>query len=72
MLGQVIVAGPRSGTTVQFGFSVGDADAFCTELSERGVSIVYGPVDRPWGRRNAAFVDLDGHVWQFGSDIPEN
>jgi hypothetical protein len=29
-------------------------------------------VDRPWGVRNAAFVDLDGHVWQFGSDIPEN
>ena len=72
MLGQVSVADPRSGTTVQLGFSVDDADAFCTELSERGVSIVYGPVDRPWGVRNAAFADLDGHVWQFGSDIPEN
>jgi uncharacterized glyoxalase superfamily protein PhnB len=72
MLGQVSVADPRSGTTVQLAFSVDDADAFCTELSERGVSIVYGPVDRPWGVRNAAFADLDGHVWQFGSDIPEN
>lgn len=72
MLGQVSVADPRSGTAVQLGFAVDDADAFCTELSERGVPIVYGPVDRPWGRRNAAFVDLDGHVWQFGSDTPEN
>jgi len=70
MLGQVSVADPRSGTTVQLGFAVDDADAFCTQLSGRGVSIVYGPVDRPWGRRNAGFVDLDGHVWQFGSDIP--
>jgi catechol 2,3-dioxygenase-like lactoylglutathione lyase family enzyme len=70
MLGQVPVADPRSGTTVQMGFSVDDADAFCTELSEHGVSIVYGPVDRPWGRRNAAFADPDGHVWQFGSDLP--
>jgi len=70
MLDQVSVADPRSGTTVQLGFAVADADAFCTQLSERGVSIVYGPVDRPWGRRNAAFVDLDGHVWQFSSDIP--
>src|SRR5437764_908961 len=69
MLGQVSVADPRAGTTMQLAFSVDDADAFCTKLSERGVSIVYGPVDRPWGRRNAAFVDLDGHVWQFGSDI---
>lgn len=72
MLGQVSVADPRSGTTVQLGFAVDDADAFCTELSARGVPIVYGPVDRVWGRRNAAFVDPDGHVWQFGSDLPES
>jgi catechol 2,3-dioxygenase-like lactoylglutathione lyase family enzyme len=72
MLGQVSVADPGSGTAIQLGFSVDDADQFRTRLSERGVAIVYGPVDRPWGRRNAAFVDPDGHVWQFGSDIPEN
>ena len=72
MLGQVSVADPGAGTSVQLGFAVDDADVFCTALSERGVSIVYGPVDRPWGRRNAAFIDLDGHVWQFGSDIPAN
>jgi catechol 2,3-dioxygenase-like lactoylglutathione lyase family enzyme len=72
MLGQVSVADPRSGTAVQLGFAVDDADAFCAELLELGVPIVYGPVDRPWGRRNAAFVDPDGHVWQFGSDIPED
>src|SRR5690242_1759863 len=71
MLGQVSVADPRSGTTAQFGLAVEDADAFCTELTERGVSIVYGPIDRSWGRRNAGFADPDGHVWQFGSDIPE-
>ena len=57
---------------MQLAFRVDDADAFCTELAERGVSIVYGPVDRPWGVRNAAFVDLDGHVWQFGSDMSAN
>lgn len=72
MLGQVTVADPRAGSAVQLGFGVDDAAAFCTELSERGVPIVYGPVDRPWGRRNAAFADPDGHVWQFGSDIPAN
>jgi catechol 2,3-dioxygenase-like lactoylglutathione lyase family enzyme len=72
MLGEVAVADPDSGTTVQLGFAVDNADAFCAALSERGVPIVYGPVDRPWGRRNAAFADPDGHVWQFGSDIPES
>ena len=72
MLGQVSVADPHSGTTVQLAVRVADADAFCAQLAKGGASIVYGPVDRPWGVRNAAFVDLDGHVWQFGSDIPEN
>jgi uncharacterized glyoxalase superfamily protein PhnB len=72
MLGRVSVADPRSGTAVQLGFAVDEADAFCAELSERCVPIVYGPVDRPWGRRNAAFADPDGYLWQFGSDIPEN
>ena len=57
---------------MQLGFVVDDVDAFCAELSERGVSIVYGPVNRPWGRRDGAFVDLDGHASQFGSDIPES
>jgi len=72
MLGQVPVGDPSSGTTAQLGFGVDDADAFCAELATRGVSIAYGPVDRPWGRRNAGFRDPDGHVWQFGSDIPAN
>lgn len=72
MLGQVAVADARSGVTAQLGFGVDDVDAYCAELSKRGVPIVYGPVDRPWGRRNAAFSDPDGHVWQFGSDIPAN
>ena len=51
---------------------VDDADALCAELTELGVSIVYGPVDRPWGVRSAGFRDPDGHIWQFGSDIPDN
>lgn len=72
MLGQVVVADPRAGATVQLGFGVEDAGAFCAELSARGVPVVYGPVDRPWGRRNAAFADPDGHLWQIGSDIPGN
>jgi len=69
-LGKVPVGDPRSGTTVQLAFFVDDANRFATELAERGVPIVYGPIDRPWGVRNAAFVDPDGHLWQFGSDIP--
>jgi len=72
MLGQVPLADPGSGASVQLAMFVDDADALCAELAERGVSIVYGPVDRPWGVRSAGFRDPDGHIWQFGSDIPDN
>jgi len=71
MLGQVPVGDAHAGVTVQPAFRVEDTDTLCAELAERGISIVYGPVDRPWGVRSAAFVDPDGHVWQFSSDIPE-
>jgi catechol 2,3-dioxygenase-like lactoylglutathione lyase family enzyme len=69
MLGRVAVGDPRRGTTVQMALRTEDADAFCAQLEEQGVSIAFGPVDRPWGMRNAAFLDPDGHVWQFGSEI---
>ena len=70
MLAQVPVGDARAGTTVQLAFRVEDAESLCRELTERGISIVYGPVDRPWGVRSAAFADPDGHLWQFSSDIP--
>jgi catechol 2,3-dioxygenase-like lactoylglutathione lyase family enzyme len=70
MLGQVPVAESGSGASSQLAIFVDDADALCAELAERGVSIVYGPIDRPWGVRNAGFRDPDGHLWGFSADIP--
>lgn len=70
MLGQVPVADSGSGASSQLAIFVDDADALCAELAERGVSIVYGPIDRPWGVRNAGFRDPDGHLWGFSADIP--
>ena len=45
------------------------ADAVCADLAERGVSIISGPLDRPWGMRSAAFLDPDGYVWEVSADI---
>jgi catechol 2,3-dioxygenase-like lactoylglutathione lyase family enzyme len=70
MLGGVKVGDARSGATAQLAFFVEDADAVCGELVDRGIEIAYGPVDRPWGVRVAGFVDPDGHVLQFGSNLP--
>ncbi len=34
---------------------VEDVDAVCANLRERGVALLNGPLDRPWGKRTAAF-----------------
>jgi catechol 2,3-dioxygenase-like lactoylglutathione lyase family enzyme len=70
MLGRVPVADSSSGASFQLGSFVDDADALAAALAERGVAIIYGPVDRPWGVRTAAFRDPDGHLWSFSADIP--
>ena len=49
---------------------VDDADATCAELVRRGVTLLNGPVDRPWGKRTAAFADPSGALWEVAQDIP--
>lgn len=55
------VAGHRFVLTV----GVDDVDAVCARLVERGVTILNGPMDRPWGIRTASFVDPGGHIWEI-------
>jgi lactoylglutathione lyase len=49
---------------------VADVDAACAQLADRGVALLNGPMDRPWGIRTAAFADPDGHVWEIAHDLP--
>jgi len=70
MLGQVPLADLGSGVSFELAMPVTDVDARAAELAERGVSIAYGPIDRPWGVRHVAFRDPDGHLWVHGADIP--
>jgi uncharacterized glyoxalase superfamily protein PhnB len=44
---------------------VDDVDAMCAELAERGVKLLNGPMDRPWGVRTASFMDPAGHIWEI-------
>ena len=57
--------GPRMLLTVR----VDDVDAVCAELGRLSVALLNGPVDRPWGRRTAAFADPAGHVWEVAQVI---
>ena len=58
---------PRTQTTsrVQLTLPVDDVDAMCKELAARGVTLLNGPVDRPWGIRTASFRDPGGHIWEI-------
>jgi uncharacterized glyoxalase superfamily protein PhnB len=37
----------------------------CAVLGERGVALLNGPIDRPWGIRTASFMDPGGHIWEI-------
>ena len=43
------VASRDAGARVQFTIEVDDVDAMCAELTTRGVELLNGPMDRPWG-----------------------
>ena len=59
------VASPASGSRFQFTINVDDVDATCEELRRRGVELLNGPMDRPWGIRTATFRDPAGHIWEI-------
>jgi catechol 2,3-dioxygenase-like lactoylglutathione lyase family enzyme len=59
------VATRDAGVRFQFTLGVDDVDAMCAELQERGVDLLNGPMDRPWGIRTASFRDPGGHIWEI-------
>jgi catechol 2,3-dioxygenase-like lactoylglutathione lyase family enzyme len=61
------VATADAGSRVQFTLEVDDVDATCAELARRGVDLLNGPLDRPWGVRTASFRDPAGHIWEIAS-----
>ena len=66
------VADPEAGARMQFTIGVDDVDAVCAELARRGVALLNGPMDRPWGIRTACFADPSGHIWEIAADLPQD
>ncbi|MFC5524156.1 VOC family protein [Rhodanobacter ginsengisoli] len=65
----VPVAPAAAGARVLLTIKVADVDATCAVLRDRGVRLLNGPIDRPWGRRTAAFADPSGHVWEVAQEL---
>ena len=66
------VAPPDVGVRMQLTAWVEDVDAVAALIRSRGVAMLNGPVDRPWGKRTAAFTDPSGTVWEIAQDIPND
>ena len=65
LIAPAAVASREAGARIQFTIEVDDVDAMCAELAERGVELLNGPMDRPWGIRTASFRDPGGHIWEI-------
>ena len=59
------VADREAGVRFQFTLGVDDVDATCERLQARGVELLNGPMERPWGIRTASFRDPGGHIWEI-------
>ena len=70
LISPAVVAAQDAGSRFQLTIAVNDVDAACEDLAIRGVELLNGPIDRPWGMRTAAFADPDGHIWEVAAKIP--
>jgi catechol 2,3-dioxygenase-like lactoylglutathione lyase family enzyme len=58
-------ANREAGNRFVFTIRVDNVDEMCDELVSRGVKLLNGPMDRPWGIRTASFMDPAGHIWEI-------
>ena len=65
LLAPVAIVPNSAGQQALFTITVADVDAECERLVTKGIILVNGPIDRPWGIRAAIFTDPDGHCWEL-------
>jgi catechol 2,3-dioxygenase-like lactoylglutathione lyase family enzyme len=59
------VANQGDGSRFVLTIPVDDVDAMSAELVSRGVTLLNGPLDRPWGTRTTSFMDPAGCIWEI-------
>jgi lactoylglutathione lyase len=52
-----------------FRVSPGEVASCAAVLTERGIDIIAGPTDQPWGHRTLFFRDPDGNVLEIYAEI---
>jgi lactoylglutathione lyase len=71
LIAPAVVGRPDNGPRHVFAIIVDDVDAVCAELTGKGVALLNGPENRPWGMRTANFTDPDGYVWEIATEMPK-
>ena len=69
LVAPLVVAASSAGARALFTIRVDNVDAACAHLDTLGIKLLNGPLNRPWGRRTAAFADPSGHVWEFAEQL---
>jgi catechol 2,3-dioxygenase-like lactoylglutathione lyase family enzyme len=67
LISPATVAPAAAGSRMVFTIGVDDVDAMVQVLASRGVELLNGPMDRPWGIRTASFVDPAGLIWEIAA-----
>jgi catechol 2,3-dioxygenase-like lactoylglutathione lyase family enzyme len=71
MIAPAVAGRPDNGPRHVFAIIVDDVDAVCAELGQKGIPLLNGPQDRPWGMRTANVQDPDGYVWEIATELPD-
>jgi lactoylglutathione lyase len=66
LTGRPVAPGPAA----EVAFLVDDVDQRARELAGRGVPVISGPADRPWGHRTIHVADPDGFIVEYAQHIP--
>jgi catechol 2,3-dioxygenase-like lactoylglutathione lyase family enzyme len=65
LIDPAMVGEAGGGARYQLTIETDDVDAVCADLVARGVELINGPMERPWGVRTACFADPAGHIWEI-------
>ena len=57
----------KVGTNSVYTLKCSDVDSVAEQLQNNGVTLLSGPIDRPWGIRTASFQDPSGHTWELAN-----
>ena len=60
----------QAGSRLLFTINVQDVDAVHADLVASGVTLLNGPINRPWGIRTISFFDPSGFLWEIASPTP--